>query len=318
LILKDRKILVTGGAGFIGSNLVDELLQLGNEVTVVDDLSNGTLGNVREAEKSPSFKFVQGKIQDSILMNKVMDDIEIIFHEAAIGSVPKSVEDPIKTHDTNVNGTINLLNIARKKDIERFVFASSSSVYGAIETLPKNETMYLLPVSPYGTSKLAGESYVYSFYKVYGLKTVSIRYFNVFGPRQSDSSYSGVIPIWFSRILNGQPPIIFGDGKQSRDFTYVKDVVDQNILAATKTNAIGEIFNSGCGKSTTLLDLVNLVLELAKSSLRPIFKSPRAGDIKHSLADISKAREKLDYEPKYTLEMGLKEVYAWLKKERGF
>jgi len=318
LKLKDRKILVTGGAGFIGSNLVDELLQLGNEVIAVDDLSNGTIENIRDAEKSPSFRFVRGKIQDSVLMNEIMNDIEIVFHEAAIGSVLKSIEDPINTHDANVNGTFNLLNIARNKDIDRFVFASSSSVYGSTETLPKTETMHLLPISPYGTSKLAGESYVYSFHKVYGLKTVSIRYFNVFGPRQSDSPYSGVIPIWFSRILNGQAPIIFGDGKQSRDFTYVKDVVEQNILAATRINAIGEIFNSGCGESTTLLELANLVLELTKSSLEPIFKSPRAGDIRHSLADISKAKEKLGYKPKYTLEMGLKEVYAWLKKERGF
>lgn len=299
---------MTGGAGFIGSNLVDELLILGNDVIVVDDLSNGSIENLNKAKQFKSFKFYKGKIQDPSLMKEIMSEVEIVFHQAAIGSVQKSIEDPLNTHETNVNGTLNLLDIARERDIERFVFASSSSVYGTTPTLPKTESMRLLPISPYGSSKLIGEAYAYSFFKVYGLKTVSIRYFNVFGPRQSDSPYSGVIPIWLSRIKNNLPPIIYGDGTQSRDFTYVKDVIDQNVLAALKPASIGEIFNSGTGRRTTILNLAKIMLDLKGSSLQPVFKEPRSGDVKHSLADITKAIKKLDYAPKYTLESGLKEM----------
>ncbi|MHC1590834.1 MAG: SDR family oxidoreductase [Candidatus Helarchaeales archaeon] len=315
MTLKDRKILVTGGAGFIGSNLVDELLRRGNEVTAIDDLSTGSLENLKEAMQFQTFRFVQGEIQDQELIKDIMKDVEIVFHEAAIGSVPKSIENPLKTHEVNSTGTLILLDIARKHDIERFIFASSSSVYGTAEGLPKTEEMRPVPISPYGTSKLSAESYAFSFYQVYGLKTVSIRYFNVFGPRQSDSPYSGVIPIWFSRIKQNKPPIIYGDGTQSRDFTYVKDVVDQNILAAEKTAAIGEIFNSGTGSRTTISELAEIMLKLTGSSLKPIHEQPRPGDIKHSLADISKARKKLGYEPKYDLRSGLKDYHEWLSRE---
>ncbi len=311
--LKDKKILITGGAGFIGSNLTDYFLENENQVTVIDDLSNGRKENLKDAEKSKNFTFIKGDIRDKELMKKIIKDTEYIFHQAARASVPRSIEDPILTNDININGTLNILNIARDSDVERLIFASSSSVYGESETLPKVETMSLLPISPYGVSKLAGEKYVFAFYKVYGLKTTSIRYFNVYGSRQMDSPYSGVIPIWFGRCIRNENLIVFGNGEQSRDFTYIKDVIQINELSALKNSAIGEIFNGATSNRITLNDLAKLTLKITNKKLEVVHDEPRPGDIMHSLADIKKAQNLLGYAPQYQIEEGLMEFFNYLR-----
>jgi len=229
---KGKNILVTGSAGFIGSNLTYELLKLGANVIGIDNLFNGRIENLEEILENKSFKFIKGDIRDFNFLLEVFKDIDIIYHEAAFTSVPQSILMPESCNDVNVNGTLNILNAARKKDVEKIIYASSSSVYGETPSLPKEEDMPRIPISPYGVSKMTCEAYMQVFHQVYGMKTVSLRYFNVFGPRQKDSPYSGVIAIWLGRIIDNKELIIFGDGEQSRDFTYVKDVVRANLLAA--------------------------------------------------------------------------------------
>ncbi|MHA1378151.1 MAG: SDR family oxidoreductase [Candidatus Helarchaeota archaeon] len=315
--LKNKKILVTGGAGFIGSHIVDELLKYDNEVTVIDDLSTGRLDNLTPYNKNKNFKFIKGDISDPSLVKKVLKDIEIIFHEAALPSVQRSIKNPLKSHKVNVNGTLNLLLAARDSSVKKFIYASSSSVYGDTPTLPKREDMKPNPKSPYAITKLTCEYYLLVFYNIYGLKTTSLRYFNVFGPRQSDNQYSGVVSIFISRILKDTPPIIYGDGKQTRDFTYVANVVNANLLSAQKKESEGEIFNVGCGLKTSIIDLTEEIIKISKKEIKYIFANPRIGDVRDSLADISKISHLLDYEPKITLKEGLTKLYEWYKIKLG-
>ncbi len=312
---KGKNILVTGAAGFIGSNLTYELLKLGANVIGIDNLFNGLIENLEEILENKSFKFIKGDIRDFNFLLEVFKDIDIIYHEAAFTSVPQSILMPESCNDVNVNGTLNILNAARKKDVEKIIYASSSSVYGETPSLPKEEDMPRIPISPYGVSKMTCEAYMQVFHQVYGMKTVSLRYFNVFGPRQKDSPYSGVIAIWLGRIIDNKELIIFGDGEQSRDFTYVKDVVRANLLAA-EHEISGEIINLGAGSPITLTELGKLMLKLTnKEELKIVYSDPRLGDIMHSFADISKAKELLKFQPKYTQEEGLRDYFKWYCKK---
>ena len=309
---ENKKVLVTGAAGFIGCNLTDRLLELGSEVIGVDNLFNGRLENLDEAMKNNKFQFHKGDVRDLNFLLDVFEDVDIVYHEAAFASVPQSVKMPENCNDVNVNGILNVLNAARRMDVEKVVFASSSSVYGETPGLKKNEEMRRVPISPYGAAKLACEAYMQVYYHVYGLKTVCLRYFNVYGPRQRDDSpYTGVIAIWFNRARNNQNLIVFGDGEQSRDFTFVKDVVQANLLAGEK-NVPGEIFNIGAGNPITLNNLGKLILQLTgKEHLKLEYTDPRPGDIKHSYADLTKAKNLLGFQPKYKQEEGLREYFNW-------
>ncbi|MHA1783685.1 MAG: GDP-mannose 4,6-dehydratase, partial [Candidatus Helarchaeota archaeon] len=239
-----------------------------------------------------------------------------IFHHAAIASVPFSINNPVETNDVNVNGTLNILNVAKEFDVKRLVFASSSAIYGELETIPIKEDMPTNPISPYGVTKLAIEYYLDSFHKIYGLKVSSIRYFNVFGMRQADSPYGGVIPIWFGKILKDEPPVIFGDGNQIRDFIYIKDIIQLNELCALKQSAIGEVFNGATAISTNINELAKMILNITSKELTPIMREKRQGDIKKSLADISKAQKLLGFKPKYRIQDGLKEFYSYLMNKK--
>ncbi|MHA1130634.1 MAG: SDR family oxidoreductase [Candidatus Helarchaeota archaeon] len=312
--LTGKKVLVTGAAGFIGSNIASTLLSYDCKVIGLDNFSTGRNENISSFQQHPNFTLLRADIRNLKFLTKNLKDIDIIFHEAALSSVTRSVENPLATNAVNITGTLNLLVIAKDLDVERFVFASSSSVYGETEILPKHEEMALYPFSPYGVSKLAAESYVSAFYKIYGLKTVSLRYFNVFGPNQTASPYSGVISIFISRVLKNKAPIIFGDGTQTRDFTYVKDVVQGNLLAATKKSAIGHVFNIATNQQISLLDLTKKILGLmGKTNLEIQYQPARLGDILHSLADITKAQKFLGYVPKYDIEKGIEETIHWFK-----
>ena len=310
---KEKNVLVTGAAGFIGSNLTIELVNLGANVIGFDNLFNGRIENIEEIIENKSFKFIKGDIRDFNFLLEVFEGIDIIYHVAAFTSVPQSVLMPETCNDVNVNGTLNVLNAARKKDIEKIIYSSSSSVYGDTPTLPKKEDMPRHPISPYGASKLACEGYMQAFHKIYGLRTLSLRYFNVFGPRQKDSPYSGVIAIWLGRLLNNKDLIIFGNGEQSRDFTYVKDVVQANLIAAEQSFS-GEIINIAAGAPITLSNLAKLILKLTKKEkLNISYTNTRPGDILHSYADISKAKELLNFQPKFNQEEGLKDYFNWYR-----
>lgn len=312
---KGKKVIVTGAAGFIGSNLTDKLLELGAKVIGIDNLFNGRKSNLEKAEEFENFEFQKGDIRDLDFLMEIFEGAEIVYHQAAFTSVPQSVKMPANCNDVNVNGVMNVLNAARRRDVKRIIFASSSSVYGDTPTLPKKEDMRRLPISPYGVAKLACEAYMQTFYEVYGLKTVSLRYFNVFGPRQKDSTYSGVIAIWLGNIIRDENLIVFGDGEQSRDFTYIDDVVHANLLAAEK-EAAGEIFNIGAGSPISLNELGRLMLDLAgKEHLELKYTDPRPGDILHSYADISKAQSMLGFEPQFDQEKGLRDYFRWYKNK---
>ncbi len=316
MTFQGKKIIVTGAAGFIGSNLTDRLLGLGAEVVGIDNLFNGRMENLQEAMKNKKFQFHKGDVRDLNFLLDVFEDADGVYHEAAFASVPQSVKMPENCNDVNVNGIVNVLNAARRMDVEKVIFASSSSVYGEAATLKKTEDMRRVPISPYGAAKLACEAYMYVYYHVYGLKTTSLRYFNVFGPRQRDDSpYTGVIAIWFNRARNNQNLVVFGDGEQSRDFTYVDDVVQANILAGEK-DAAGEIINIGAGSPITLTNLGKLILKLTgKESLKLEYTDPRPGDIKHSFADLTKSKTLLGFQPKFKQEEGLREYFLWYCKK---
>ena len=302
-----HKVIITGGAGFIGSHLAEELVKQCDEVTVLDDLSSGKLENIEGIQKN--IRFVNGSINDSSLLETLLKDIDIVFHLAAIPGVFRSVEDPYSSHDTNLTGTLNLLLAARNNKVKKVIYASSSSAYGDTPTLPKKEHMTPHPLSPYAVSKLAAEYYCLVFNTVYGANNVCLRYFNVYGPRQEpDSQYAAVIPLFINNIIAGSPPVIFGDGSQTRDFTYVKDVVKANILAA-QNDACG-VFNISRGEKITINKLAGLIGEIMNSKVEPIYKEARPGDVIHSMADITKAKE-FGFKPEFDLKTGLMETIKW-------
>lgn len=308
--------LVTGGAGFIGSHIATALASAGARVRVIDDLSTGYRENLQEIKGD--LDFVQGSLADEAVLAKAIEDVELVFHEAAIPSVPRSVENPRQTHIASVESTFSLLLAARQHGVRRVVYAASSSAYGDQPTLPKVETMLPEPLSPYAVAKLVGEHYCQVFTRVYGLETVSLRYFNVFGPRQDPSShYSGVVSRFISDLLGGQRPVIYGDGEQSRDFTYIANVVDANLKASETTKGIGQVINVANGERISLNELL---LELKNLTGKPDvvadYQPPRAGDVKHSLADITRARELLDFQPRVGLRPGLELTIDWWKNSR--
>jgi len=308
--------LVTGGAGFIGSHLAGALLQSGLCVRVIDDLSTGYRENL--AELRGDLDFINASINDAEALNRALEDVELVFHEAAIPSVPRSVKSPQETHDASVNGTFALLLAARDQKVRRVVYAASSSAYGNQAESPKREDMRPDPLSPYAVAKLLGEYYCRVFTRSYGLETVSLRYFNVFGPRQDPGSeYSGVISRFVRALQISEPPVIYGDGEQSRDFTYISNVVDANLRAAEATAAVGQVINIGNGKSITINELLEILKELSgKQTVEPQYLPARAGDVRHSLADPTQAAALLGYAPKVGLEEGLRLTLDWWKNSR--
>lgn len=299
------QFLVTGGAGFIGSNIVEELLRRGERVRVFDNFSTG-----RRANLTPfldQIELVEGDIRDLETVHEAMAGVDYVLHQAALPSVPRSVAAPITSNETNVNGTLNILVAARDARVKRVVYASSSSVYGNSATLPKHEDMPTAPLSPYAVSKLAGENYCQAFTEVYGLPTISLRYFNAFGPRQDPTSqYSAVIPKFITQMLAGRSPLINGDGLHSRDFTYVTNVVHANLLAAIAPLNISGYYNVACGERYSLLDLFKRLKEILDLEIQPHFGPERAGDVKHSEADISRFKQALGYEPQVNFSEGLR------------
>jgi len=308
--------LVTGGAGFIGSHIAAALMASGARVRVLDDLSTGHRENLEEI--GGDLDFIQGSVADEALLHKVLDGVEVVFHEAAIPSVPRSVEAPKQTHVASVDGTFSLLLAARDQHVKRVVYAASSSAYGDQPTLPKSEQMLPDPLSPYAVAKLVGEYYCQVFTRVYGLETVSLRYFNVFGPRQDPGSqYSGVVSRFISSLLSGERPVIYGDGEQSRDFTYIDNVVTANLSAATSEGASGRVINVANGQRITLNELLAELKDLTgKQDVTAEYLEPRVGDVKHSLADITLARQFLGYESKVGLREGLQRTIDWWKSSR--
>ena len=299
------KILVTGGAGFIGSRLVERLLRIGHDVRVLDNFSTGHRANL--APFAVDIDIVEGDIRSHECVHNAVRGCDAVLHEAALPSVPRSIVDPLTSHATNATGTLNVLLAARDEDVRRLVFASSSSVYGAVEGLPKRETMQTMPISPYATAKLAAESYCRSFHEVYGLETVALRYFNVFGPRQDpNSEYAAVIPKFIAAYAAGRAPTIYGDGEQSRDFTYVDNVVDANLAALEAPGVSGRAFNIACGERITLNALTDELRAQMGVDIEPLHGPARPGDILHSLADVQRARDELDYEPRIGFSEGLR------------
>lgn len=310
------KCVVTGGAGFIGSNLAEELSNQGNSVIVIDDLSTGRYENIEEFKDK--ITFIEGSILDLDLLQKNFKNCDVVFHQAAIPSVTRSIINPKATSEVNIQGTLNVLLAARENRIRKVVYASSSSVYGDTEELPKKEIMNPKPKSPYALTKFVGEEYCKIFSRYYGLGAVCLRYFNVFGPRQNaDSEYAAVIPKFIHLMSKGEKPTIFGDGTQTRDFTYVKDVVKANILAANSEIEDGTVINIACNKSISINELSNLINNVLGTRVEAKYASPRQGDIKDSLADISRANTLIGYRPDYNLQSGIKETIKWFKTKES-
>ncbi len=309
-------VLVTGGAGFVGSHIAATLAGRGARVRVLDDLSTGHEENLEEI--GGRVDFVRGSVNDAEALAKALEGVELVFHEAAIPSVPRSVANPSETHRACVEGTFALLNAARAAGVRRLIYAASSSAYGDQPTLPKHEEMPPQPLSPYAAAKLVGEYYCQVWTRTYNFETVCLRYFNVFGPRQDPSSpYSGVISRFISALLGGQRPVIFGDGEQSRDFTYVSNVVDANLRAAETVSGVGQVINVANGERTTLNELLETLKSITgKTEVEPEYREFRVGDVMHSLADITRAREHLGYEPQVGLEEGLKKTIEWWSQSR--
>jgi UDP-glucose 4-epimerase len=298
-----NKAIVTGGAGFIGSHLVEELVRHDYSVTVIDDLSSGKIDNIASLLSSNTITFIQESIANLSALKRIFSDADYVFHLAALGSVPQSVEKPEIYHETNITGIFNVLLAARDNKVKKVVYSSSAAVYGDDPELPKREDMIPSTISPYAVTKLTGEYYCNAFHAAYGLPTVCLRFFNVFGPRQDPGSqYAAVIPIFIQRIREGNPPIIYGDGQQTRDFTYVNDVVQAMVLTAE--NDVTGIYNISNGESITINELTNTIIEIIGTDIRPEYREPRPGDIVHSYADITKSKS-FGFHPRYTLEEGL-------------
>ena len=300
------KYLVTGGAGFIGSNIVKELLARGESVRVLDNFSTGKRDNVAPFKSNPLFELMEGDLRSFHIVRDAVKGVDYVLHQGALPSVPRSIIDPITTNDVNILGTLNILEAAREFGVKRVVYASSSSVYGNNESLPKVESQPVAPVSPYALSKYTGERYCQIYYHLYGVETVALRYFNVFGPNQDPTSqYSAVIPKFIKALNAGNQPVIFGNGQQSRDFTFVSNNVQANLRACKASNVGGEVFNIATGVRYTLLELVDTLNRLLGTSIKPRFESDRRGDVLHSLASVDKAKSQLGYTPDVGLEKGL-------------
>ena len=311
------RYLVTGGAGFIGSHIVEALVRRGDAVAILDDFSTGKRANLDAALKArragaPEPALFEGDVRDAALVRRAVEGVTHVLHQAALPSVPRSVAEPLASHEVNASGTLGLLLAARDAGVRRFVYASSSSAYGDVPTLPKIESQPTAPLSPYAVSKLAGEFYCRIVTPLYGLETVSLRYFNIFGPRQDpQSQYAAVIPRFVTAVQRGESPIVYGDGTQSRDFTYIDNAVQANLLACdAPASATGLAYNIACGASATLLEVLDLVGRILGKPVRPVHEPPRAGDVKHSLASIDLARRHLAFDPAIGLEEGLRRTVA--------
>jgi UDP-glucose 4-epimerase len=305
--------LVTGGAGFIGSHLARRLVADGAAVRVVDNLSTGNLARLEDVNSS--IEFIEGDLADEGFGDQILQGIDYVFHQAAVPSVQRSVLDPLTTNRANVTATLNLLESCRRAKVRRFVYAASSSAYGDTEVLPKRETMAPNPLSPYALQKWVGEHYCKLYYDLYGLETVSLRYFNVFGPSQDpDSQYSAVIPKFIRAMLANEPVTVYGDGEQSRDFTYVDNVVEANLLAMRANGAVGKVFNIGCGEQITLNRLIRVLEKILSTRAIVNYTDPKVGDVRHSVADVGLARRVLGYQHNISFEMGLRKTVEWMKR----
>jgi UDP-N-acetylglucosamine/UDP-N-acetylgalactosamine 4-epimerase len=317
------KILVTGGAGFIGANIVKHLLALDKveKVKVLDNLATGYLKNIEEFEGNKKFEFIQGDIRDYETCLLACDGITAITHQAALGSVPRSINDPLTTNNVNITGTLNIFTAAKEKNIKRVVYAASSSTYGDHPGLPKVENKIGNPLSPYAVTKYVNELYAKVYANIYGLELIGLRYFNVFGPKQNpQGAYAAVIPLFINAVLNNEPPLINGDGNHSRDFTFVENAVQANVMALFTENetAINQVYNIAYGVQTSLNELFELIKEIGGSDLAPKYGPERKGDVKHSLADISKAKDLLGYDPKFSIREGMKETFEWYRRQHHF
>ena len=320
--LKDKKVLVTGGAGFIGSNLCESLLSEGNRVFCLDNLATGKRSNLQALFPHPDFDFIEGDIRDYETCVKAAEGMDVILHQAALGSVPRSINDPLTTNSVNIDGFLNVLNAAKEKQVGRFVYAASSSTYGDSLALPKVEDQIGMPLSPYAVTKYVNELYAHVFGNLHGMEIIGLRYFNVFGRNQSpEGAYAAAIPKFVSAFLNHESPIIHGDGEQTRDFTYIDNVIQLNHLAATTTNpdALNQVYNVACGQRTSLNDVIKGIREAlvkydsAIAEVQVKHGPERAGDVRDSLADISKAKTLLGYEPTHTLKEGIAEAIEWYR-----
>ena len=312
------KVLITGGAGFIGSNLVEFLLKNKvKQVRVLDNLSTGHYHNISEFEGNQAFEFIKGDIRDLETCKRACDGMDYVLHQAALGSVPRSIEDPVTTNDVNVSGFLNMLVAVKDSGVKRMVYAASSSTYGDSKGLPKVEEVIGKPLSPYAITKYVNELYADVFAKTYGIEMIGLRYFNVFGPKQDpNGAYAAVIPKFINLVLNNESPVINGDGSISRDFTYIENVVQINIKAMmSPSEGANEVYNVACGESTSLTQLIELIQTIADTEVEVIYGEKRKGDIEHSLADISKAKSLLDYIPKIDIEEGLKKTVEWHKSK---
>jgi len=315
-------VLVTGGAGFIGSNLVGRLLEDKriSIVSVLDNLATGLQQNINELSGNKKFRFVEGDIRDFETCLQACEGVDVISHQAALGSVPRSISDPLTTNNVNITGTLNIFTAAKEKNVKRVVYAASSSTYGDHPGLPKVEDQIGKPLSPYAVTKYVNELYAQVYANLYKLDLIGLRYFNIFGPRQNPKGpYAAVIPLFLKALVENKPPVINGDGAHSRDFTFVDNAVQANIAAMFTDNAkaVNQVYNIACGQQTSLLELFNALKQQAKSSLDPVFGPERAGDVKHSLADISKAKNLLGYSPSVSVQEGLKTTFDWYKNNPG-
>lgn len=305
------RVLVTGGAGFIGSHVVERLVEEGFKVTVLDDLSTGSLENLEQV--SDEVEFVRGDVRDPEAVARALRGVELVVHEAAIVSVEESIRDPLRVNSVNVDGTLNLLEACHRAGVKRLVYASSASVYGDDPTLPKREDMEPRPKSPYAASKHAGELLCLAYTELGRLEAVVLRYFNVYGPRQRGGPYGGAMSSFISRALRGEPPVIYGDGGQTRDFVYVGDVAEATVRALLSERAVGQVVNVATGRPVSLNELARMVVEAVGVDLEPIHAEPRPGDVRHSYADISRARSLLGWEPRVSLEEGVRETVEWFR-----
>jgi UDP-N-acetylglucosamine 4-epimerase len=317
------RILVTGGAGFIGSNLVEHLLQLPEvtSVRVLDNLATGSRTNLEGFEGDPRFEFMEGDICDYPTCLRAMEGIDAVSHQAALGSVPRSINDPLTTNNVNITGTLNIFTAAKDKGVKRVVYAASSSTYGDHPGLPKVEDAIGNPLSPYAVTKYVNELYARVYADVYGLEPIGLRYFNVFGPKQNPAGpYAAVIPLFIKAVLDNEPPLINGDGEHSRDFTFVANAVQANVRALFTTNkaAVNTIYNIAFGQRTTLNELFQMIKEIAGSDLAPRYGPERRGDVRHSLADISRAKELLGYDPSFSVRQGMKTAFEWYRAQHHF